>query len=61
VFVVDENGVTHLRPVSIGLESGGLVEIQSGLSEGENVVVVGQAALSDRDTVRIGSEYAVSK
>lgn len=58
VFVVDPQGVARLREVKTGLQGGGYVEAISGLAEGEQVVVVGQAGLQDADKVRIGDEYA---
>lgn len=58
VFVVDKNNRARLRRVSIGTRTEGYVEIESGLAEGESVVVVGQIGISDNQEVRIGTEYA---
>ena len=58
VFTVDANGVTHLRLIKTGLQGNGYVEAREGLTEGEQVVIVGQAGLKDNDKVRIGDEYA---
>ena len=41
VYVVDKNGILHLRFVRLGLERDGKVEILSGLKDGEKVVVEG--------------------
>lgn len=41
VFVEKEPGRYELRPVETGLEAYGLVEIRTGLKEGEKVVVAG--------------------
>lgn len=58
VFVVGPDGVARIRPVTVGAESEGYFAIESGLNAGERVVVVGQAALTDNEAVRIGTEYA---
>jgi RND family efflux transporter MFP subunit len=39
VFVVDSQNVVSLRPVKLGQESSSQVEVLSGLSEGERVIV----------------------
>lgn len=46
VFVV-EDGTSKRRQVEFGLSSGRIVEISSGLSEGEQVVIAGQHTLKD--------------
>lgn len=58
VFVVDKNNRAWMRRVNVGARAEGYVEIESGLAEGERVVVVGQIGLSDNKEVRIGTEYA---
>lgn len=50
VFVV-KDGTAHAVPVKTGLSSGNNVEVTSGLSAGEEVVVAGQADLRDGDKV----------
>jgi membrane fusion protein, multidrug efflux system len=56
VFTV-ENGTAARRTVTTGLTSQGRIEIVSGLSEGDPVVVVGNTNLRDGMTVRVsGSE-----
>ena len=47
VFVV-EAGVSHRKPVEVGLAQDGLVEIVNGLDEGESVVVAGQHSPKSR-------------
>ena len=38
VYVLDEQGVAQLHPVTLGAEQGGDVEVLSGLSAGEKLV-----------------------
>ncbi len=52
VFVV-ENGKASWRGVGVGTKIDGVVEVTSGLSGGEDVVVAGIEELSDGDLVRI--------
>jgi hypothetical protein len=52
VFVV-ENETAMRRTVTTGLTSRGRVEIVSGLTEGEQVVVIGNNTLRDGMTVRV--------
>ena len=52
VFVV-KDGKAIERPVQLGLSNGAYVEIVTGLKDGEQVVVVGQAAVKPGATVRI--------
>ncbi len=52
VFVVDNAGVAHARPVTVGARSETLAEIVTGLSGGETVVTTG--AYGVEDGVRIG-------
>jgi membrane fusion protein (multidrug efflux system) len=52
VFVV-KDGKAAERGVQLGLSNGAYVEIVSGLKDGEQVVVVGQAAVKPGATVRI--------
>ncbi len=51
VFVLKGEAV-QAKAVKTGLSSGGMVEVTSGLSAGEEVVVAGQAELRDGDKVR---------
>lgn len=52
VFVVS-GGVAAMRPVTTGLFDDRVVEIVSGLQEGEDIVVSGQNVLRDKDPVRV--------
>lgn len=52
VFVVKDS-VAVLRPVTLGLSEGGRVEITSGLSAGERVVLSGQINLADGMRVQV--------
>ncbi|HET6780960.1 MAG TPA: efflux RND transporter periplasmic adaptor subunit [bacterium] len=49
---VVQGGVVRLRTVTVGLQHGALVEVTSGLREGEQVVVLGPETLSDGQPVR---------
>ena len=51
VFVVDANNLAQFRMVRTGASENGQVEIQAGLSAGERVVTVGNAALQSGDKV----------
>ncbi|MHB9132359.1 MAG: efflux RND transporter periplasmic adaptor subunit [Armatimonadota bacterium] len=46
-----ENGIARKRDVTVGAVNGTLVQILSGLSQGEQVVTVGQQSLVDGDKV----------
>jgi len=52
VFVVD-NGIAHLRSVIIGSEVGTNLQVLSGLTEGEQVVLSGQNNLKDNVAITI--------
>ncbi|MDD3346561.1 efflux RND transporter periplasmic adaptor subunit [Oscillibacter sp.] len=52
VFVV-ENDTAKSVEVTTGLNGSGVTEITSGLSEGQQLVTVGQSYLSDGDIVRV--------
>lgn len=54
VFVV-EDGAARYVEVSTGLTGSGVTEVLSGLTEGQQLVTVGQAYLHDGDAVRIVS------
>lgn len=53
VFLVKE-GKAVQQPVTVGRESGGFVEVLSGLEGGEQVVADGASALKDGDAVAVG-------
>lgn len=47
VFVVDAQGIAHFRLVRIGARQGGKVEIQSGLTAGERIVLLPGTAVDN--------------
>jgi RND family efflux transporter MFP subunit len=53
VLTVSSGDVVRRAPVEVGLESGGWVEIASGLTGTERVVVSGPASVADGATVRV--------
>jgi membrane fusion protein (multidrug efflux system) len=53
VWVVDEQGLAHPRPVRTGLRSRDRVEVVEGLRIGERVVTAGASLLSDGVPTRI--------
>ena len=59
VFVVDTTGsgtsTARYVPITVGLTGNGVTEITAGLEAGDQLVIVGQAYLSDGDAVRIVS------
>lgn len=52
-YVINTRNIAERRQLSLGLESEDTVEIKSGVSPGEQVVVAGQNFLSDNEQVRI--------
>ena len=54
VFVVEDGAAKYVE-VTTGLTGSGATEVTSGLTEGEQLVTVGQAYLSDGDPVRVVS------
>ncbi|MDO4314454.1 MAG: efflux RND transporter periplasmic adaptor subunit [Oscillospiraceae bacterium] len=55
VYVV-EDGTARYVEVTTGLTGSGVTEVTSGLTEGQQLVTVGQAYLADGDPVRIVTE-----
>ena len=53
VFVVGDDDRAELRPVTTGIESGGRIELVSGVSGGERVVTRGQNLLDAGTPVRV--------
>jgi RND family efflux transporter MFP subunit len=49
---VSEDGTAIKKAVELGLEEGDLVEVISGVAEGDNVVVAGQGALDDGQKIK---------
>lgn len=52
VYVVEEDTARYIE-VTTGLVGSGVTEVTSGLTEGAQLVVVGQAYLADGDSVRV--------
>jgi RND family efflux transporter MFP subunit len=52
VFVAVD-GVAARRPVALGLEEGGRIEVLSGLTPGEQVIVAGQGSLKDGAAITV--------
>ncbi|CDX52562.1 RND family efflux transporter MFP subunit (modular protein) [Mesorhizobium plurifarium] len=55
VFVVDDQGKVSAHPVATGAHQNGRVAIESGLSEGDRVVVAGAGFLNDGNLVRVAA------
>jgi membrane fusion protein (multidrug efflux system) len=56
VFVVDDKNIAKRLLVQTGLSDDRMIEVVSGLKQGEKVVTVGQFRLSDGDAVKIVPE-----
>ncbi|CDX10994.1 RND family efflux transporter MFP subunit (modular protein) [Mesorhizobium sp. ORS 3324] len=56
VFVVDDQGKVSAHPVATGTRQDGRVAIESGLSEGDRVVVAGAGFLNDGNLVRVADD-----
>ncbi|WP_179293702.1 efflux RND transporter periplasmic adaptor subunit [Mesorhizobium sp. WSM3882] len=56
VFVVGDDGKVTERPVVTGTRQNGRVAIESGLSEGDRVVVAGAGFLNDGNLVRVAAD-----
>jgi RND family efflux transporter MFP subunit len=56
VFVVDDQGKVSVHPVATGTRQNGRVAIESGLSEGDHVVIAGAGFLNDGNLVRVAAE-----
>jgi RND family efflux transporter MFP subunit len=52
VYVLDSQNRVHQRSIQVGLEGSRLVEIKSGLAEGEAVIVGGQEKYQEGEQVR---------
>jgi multidrug efflux pump subunit AcrA (membrane-fusion protein) len=55
VFVVTDDKVER-RAITVGMPQGERIEVMSGLSSGERVVVAGPETLADGDRVTIAKE-----
>jgi hypothetical protein len=58
IGIVDGRGKVTVKPVSIGRDEGAVVEIVSGLTGHEQVIVTPPDALETGDTVRVESASA---
>lgn len=47
-----ENGIVHIRPISIGIDNANWVQINSGLSPGDRVVIMGKWHVHEGEKVR---------
>jgi multidrug efflux pump subunit AcrA (membrane-fusion protein) len=57
VWVVDQlTGTARLRPVTVGLSAGDLVEVTSGLAAQDKLIVGGREGLKDGTRVRVAGE-----
>ena len=52
VFIT-ENDTAVKKAVELGIEEGDLVEVLSGLTEGDNVVIAGQGGLDDGQRIKV--------
>jgi RND family efflux transporter MFP subunit len=52
VFVTEDDTAVK-RAVTLGIEEGELVEVLSGVAEGDNVVVAGQGSLDDGQKIKV--------
>ena len=52
VYIV-KDGHVQVRPVSLGIQEGWLVQAVSGLASGDEVIVVGQRSVHDGDAVNV--------
>ncbi|RTM03914.1 MAG: efflux RND transporter periplasmic adaptor subunit [Hyphomicrobiales bacterium] len=60
VFVIDGESKVSAHPVATGTRQNGRVAIESGLSEGDQVVVAGAGFLNDGNLVRVTSVEAAA-
>ncbi len=61
VVVSNDNGQFDVRPVSVGIESSDQVEILSGLTSGEKVVVSGQFLIDSESNLKSSFERLEGK
>lgn len=52
-FVLDENGLAHRRTVRLGARSVGEIQVLTGLSEGELVIISSISEFEDYDTIQV--------
>ena len=58
VFVVDASGKVSARPIATGARQNGRIAVESGLSEGDSIVVAGAGFLSDGNLVGVAANEA---
>ena len=61
IFVTDGDSVAIQRDIVVGLEQGDRVEVLSGISAGEKLVITGQGGLEDKGAIRIPSKEVFKK
>jgi hypothetical protein len=52
VFEVTQRGLIHIVPVKVGLQTAGEAEIQSGVSEGDTVIVGRHTGFREGEAVK---------
>jgi multidrug efflux pump subunit AcrA (membrane-fusion protein) len=60
VFVVDQSGVARLRLIKTGKSFGEQIEVLSGLTDGEQIIVDGSSSVQDGTRVRETQQLASS-
>lgn len=50
---VDDEGVATYCPVEQGIDNGEIVEIKSGVKEGDRIIISGQSFVEDGETVKV--------
>ena len=60
VFVIDDKSAAQVRPIQVGLRLAGKVEVTSGLSAGEKVVVEGTQKLRPGAPVKLAPKEAAA-
>jgi multidrug efflux pump subunit AcrA (membrane-fusion protein) len=52
-YVIEDNDIVSARKVELGVQEGWMVEIKSGLSQGDRLIAVGQRDVSDGQKVKV--------
>ena len=52
-YVIEDNDIASARKVELGVQEGWLVEIKSGLKQGDKLIAVGQRDVSDGQKVKV--------
>jgi membrane fusion protein, multidrug efflux system len=61
VYVVKEGAKVAVQPVTIGVADGGVVEVKSGVGEGDQVVIDGADRLRDGAEIKIADDKPASE